>query len=370
MKTALQEIYALRKGKEIVADTMNSNKYCIIADESGDKTVYCFSTPIYDAVTRKLVYRSFDRYNNTYMFAGSNAKVTVNGNTVVLKNIEGSAMVSLPDGSFALNDGLLCGDSFDIVPTFNGFMLHSKMPCIKIRITTENPFLTVKCNSKYFALMQDVFSPFINLAALIAYSKDGVARPVNISYNAIDSHTYEVEFSANDCNSISFEVNLYERKLFQDTTVESIHPYENNAFGSTAFLGNTMWYGDQWLYSRLDASKLSFLQYDNFTSVCLHMPCLYNHGKRIFAYSPAERFCSFGSTWDNKKDIYEPFAFSTKNCDYATIDLSEVIKGNQHSFFTNGIAMKCSTIENSYTVLSTGDSYAYPQILEVKYKNT
>ena len=71
-----------------------------------------------------------------------------------------------------------------------------------------------------------------------------------------------------------FEANLYESKQIQDTTVESANPEVNNAFGGTAFIGNTTEFGEQWLYSRPDYSKFSELTDRQIIKAVLHMPKL------------------------------------------------------------------------------------------------
>ena len=75
-----------------------------------------------------------------------------------------------------------------------------------------------------------------------------------------------------DAECILFEINLYERKLFLDTTVESKNIGVNNAFGSIAFVGDTEQFGEQWLYSRPAFSLISELYEKSLNYAVLHIP--------------------------------------------------------------------------------------------------
>ena len=83
---------------------------------------------------------------------------------------------------------------------------------------------------------------------------------------------------------VVFEINLYEQKLFQDTTVESQNADSNNVYGGTAFLGETTAFGEQWLYSRPDVSKLADLAGRGISKAVLHMN-QFNKGADSVSYT-------------------------------------------------------------------------------------
>ena len=59
MISILNEINKLRKGKELIVDNKNSNRYRVVASESDQsKTAYYFTTPIYNSRTQKAVCQS------------------------------------------------------------------------------------------------------------------------------------------------------------------------------------------------------------------------------------------------------------------------------------------------------------------------
>ena len=161
------------------------------------------------------------------------------------------------------------------------------------------------------------------------------------------------------------EINLQESKLFQDTTVESVHPTTNNAFGGISFLGQSKMFGEQWLYSRLELANLSQLQNRKIIKSILHIPQLGNNACPITLHKITKRFCSFGSNWENKIPIQESIAASYESNGYYHLDLTRLL-GNfskkSENFVLRGDSSKKPVI------IPTGDSFYAPQILEVKYQ--
>lgn len=88
---------------------------------------------------------------------------------------------------------------------------------------------------KFFALMSEKFRPFVVVSCIGTVSEgSNIIAPAKISFLKITDRKYEITVSP--CStlgeSVFFEINLHEAKLFQDTTVESNNPKTNNAFGS------------------------------------------------------------------------------------------------------------------------------------------
>jgi hypothetical protein len=171
-------------------------------------------------------------------------------------------------------------------------------------------------------------------------------------------------------NAVMFEINLYEPKLFQDTTVESKNPGENNAFGSTAFIGDSETFGEQWLYSRLDYSKISEVVGREIRKVILHIPQYNDSRVALDVFTPVQRFCSFGSTWDNKIAYAAKTAESSAMQRYHNLDLTALLTDRRnHSFIMpEGLVLKSKIKGSGYAAVATGDNYFTPQILEINYK--
>ena len=170
--------------------------------------------------------------------------------------------------------------------------------------------------------------------------------------------------------SVLFEANLYENKLFQDTTVESLNPTINNAFGSTAYIGNTALFGLQWLYSRPDYSRIQELMDKCINKAILHMPKYNKNNVELSAFRVAARFCSFGSNWDNKIGSGTAISDSTVVNGYQSIDLTDLIVDPRTRTITKseGLILKPKIKDGGFSAVATGDSYYAPQILEINYR--
>ena len=206
-----------------------------------------------------------------------------------------------------------------------------------------------------------------------------------------------------------FEINMYEPKLIQDTTVESANPYENNAFGGIAFIGNTKEYGEQWVYSRADIDKISVFIGRTVNRAVLHIPRLCGE-LSMEALRLTKRFCSFGANWDNKITDSDSLIKAELNKDYYTVDVTDIISSDKPRTIikSEGLILKPSSelfsksnseqfskfssksnLEQSsklsseqssesylktrseisgFTAVATGDSYFMPQVLEINFK--
>ena len=165
------------------------------------------------------------------------------------------------------------------------------------------------------------------------------------------------------------EANLYEPKLFQDTTVESKNAKVNNVFGGIGFIGSTKEFGDQWLYSRLDFTKISELNDKKILRVVFHLPKLNTAAIELTSSKVAARFCSFGSTWDNK--IAEASAFNESQItdNYIDLNLMPVLTDKQGRLQRGeGFILKAKKKNSGFAVIATGDNYFAPQILEINYR--
>ena len=370
MVTAMREIAKLRGGKPFEVDPRNRNRYRLLVKENVGTTAYCFGTPIYNTDTRKLVVRNFEKVSDAFVFTGSNATVTAFKGQVVLKNNEGSASIWLPLDNMTLCEDHLCADGWEIHPTFNGVLIQVDSPSVRMKIRVDKHFHSIRYCTKSFAIMQEEFRPFLTLSPLVATDGQKQTFPIEVAYEQIDEYTYEVEVRAMEGDAVTFEVNLYEPKLFQDTTVESARPDENNAFGGIAFVGRTGWMGEQWLYARPDFSKIPELYSAYVKKVLLHLPCLGTTGTTLSVFAPVARFCSFGSTWNNKIDQIPKSAVASEKNGYVTMDLTDILTDpvERRMLYTEGLILKPFGTGNGFTAISTGDNYGLPPILEVRYE--
>lgn len=377
MYSILNETAHIRKGKEGQLDYSNSDRHRVVYRENdGTRTAYCFSTPVYNNSTRKAVDFKFQQTPNTVCADGSNAKITVSSDQLRLENADGFCTLSLPS-AFAYNDSraLLCGKDV-ILPTVNGIFYQAfceQKREISFRLTLSNPFLSVRANDRCLSLMSERFKPFVTVSCIGGMGAKGkVMSPAEISYQELSGQEYllTVRPAFSHCQWAAFEISLYEKKLFQDTTVESRRPGTNNAFGSIAFIGNTERFGEQWLYSRLDFLKLSDLSNRRIRRVVLHLPCLNDDPIPLRAYGLSARFCSFGSNWGNRVAATEAVADGSISDNYQSFDFTKLFVDQRQEQLRpcEGFILKPQEKGKGFCVVPTGDSCYAPQILEINFR--
>lgn len=375
MNSILEELSKLRKGIPLTIDYQNSNRYRVLTiEQNGTHTAYYFTSPIYNHQTRKGVDLRFHRDGNAAYSTGSNATITVDEN-VRLENTEGTCMISLPERISRISETEIVCANERLYPTTNGIAIRSfcgEGEAYEFSVEISKPFLDVRANDKYFALMSEKFRPFMSVSCIgTANAKGNIISPAKISYQKISDREYSV--SVAPCSSLGesvlFEVNLYEPKLFQDTTVESNNAKSNNAFGSIGFIGTTNEFGEQWLYSRPDFTRLSELFGQKILRATFHLPKLNDEAIELKASKVAARFCSFGSTWNNKIPEITAFSESKTTDHYIDLDLTPMLIDKHGRLLRgDGLILKAKKKKSGFSVIATGDNYLFPQILEINYR--
>lgn len=375
MTSILSEMSKLRKGASLVIDYKNCNRYRVVAIEpDGSKTAYYFTAPIYNIRTRKAVDMKFYSKGETTYSTGSNSNITIAGN-VRMENAEGSCIISLDNRAKRISDHeVVCGNE-RIYPTTNGIAVKSACQEGKsytFSIEISKPFLEVRANDKYFALMSERFRPFVAISCIGTSDSNGnIISPAKLTYQKITDRKYTIKITP--CStlgkSIYIEANLYEAKLFQDTTVESKNPKTNNAFGSIGFIGSTKEFGEQWLYTRPDFSKMTELNDKKILRAVLHLPRFNSGAVELTTSKVSARFCSFGSNWNNKIAEASSLADSQITDHYIDLDLTSIMS-DKHGRLSRGegFILKAKKKGAGFSVIATGDNYFAPPILEVNYR--
>lgn len=368
MVTALKEILELKPNISGF-NKKNTNPYCILTKEGDLSTAYCFSVPIYNRETGQLVRREFISDGGAIRFSGSNAKGYIRQGNLILSNKNGNAVISIPSQKPRIKWGKVTIGSWSITPSFNGIHVCANTSIVKFTIQTSREF-SPQCSAKSFELMQERFLPFLTVSPLLGRTADGEVIPCVISCQRESNLLFTLTIEAPKMNSLEFELNLYQPKLFQDTTVECLHPTENNAFGGISFLGSTMQTGEQWLYSRLDTAKISEFYCTAIKKMLLHLPRWNCSESEIEISAPLKRFCSFGSNWENKVPHTASVLTAVSNGSYLTIDATQLLTStrNQTLQQTEGFMLRTRDSTAPAVAISTGDNYTCPQILEIQYK--
>lgn len=375
MTSILEEIIKIRKNSPLSVDRRNSNRYRIVSnEENGTKTAYYFSTPIYNDRTDKILDMKYHIKDEAIYSIGSNSNITIT-NHIRLENQDGYCVITLPSKPILLSDHeLSCGNERFYLTT-NGIaiksMCYDNTP-FTLTFEISKSFGDIRSNNKYFALMSKKYQPFFVISCIGSEDANGnIIAPVKLSYQKITDRKFSITFDT--CTSLAksflFEANLYEPKLFQDTTVESANPKTNNTFGSVGFIGTTKEFGEQWLYSRHDIYKLPELNDKKILRAILHLPKINDKAIELTCFGAAVRFCSFGANWDNKTSE-SMLVSSSKNTDYyIDIDLTPIISDKYGRLLdSQGFILKPRHKGSIFSVISTGDSYLYPEILEIVYQ--
>lgn len=368
----MSEIKYLRGMQDFLIDQRNSNRYRVVVKEPLGHTAYCFSAPIYNTHTRRLVRTDFEKNKNCYLFKGSNGSITICQNRCVFETKEGRVIISLGEAPAIQGDKYQSQSNIVIVPTLNGMRFIVNGNRLKLQLRSEIKQESIRFHSTCFSVMSEKFKPFLSIATLYAHDGKANFSPVEMKYKDKGKQTYDITFFHEIKNgSFLFEVNLYEPKLFQDTTVESAHPDENNAYGAIGFIGKTKHFGEQWLYSRTDFSKIPDLTSEKIEKVLLHIPILNGSSEDVDVFIPEKRFCSFGSTWNKKVNASAKIASSNNNSRYLTIDVTAMFtnRTDQTLVYNEGLILKKPKEKNNFIAISTGDCCSAPQILEIKFNN-
>lgn len=108
-------------------------------------------------------------------------------------------------------------------------------------------------------------------------------------------------------------------------TVESKQSKANNVFGSVGFIGVSEEFGEQWLYSRPDFTRMSELFDKRISRAVLHIPYRNNTAIDLVAYRLSSRFCGFGLLWEIKIAAASFLANGQQRNGYLDIDLTSLV---------------------------------------------
>ena len=375
MNSILDEIRKIRGENVLYIDNTNRNRYRIVIHEGdASKTAYYFSVPIYGALNRTLLDLTFHNSEGNCFLNGSSSTVDIS-DSILLKNKQGSCRITLPNRCLLQKERYVCYQGVKVFPTTNGVALQVELNAqgqYSFRLNLDRGFYQIRSNNKYVAFMSEKFKPFVTVSCIGSlYPNEELFAPAEIKYQKITDLEYEITVFSNSSHAkqILFEINCQETKLFQDTTVESKTPSQNNVFGGTAFIGNSTAFGEQWLYARPDFSILSDLLGQTIQKANLYLPILHKNTLQLMTIGLTTRFCSFGSNWNNKKVSSQKANLSEIISGYHKIDIVSLIAQNQRLLTTaEGWIIKSAVKNSGFSAISTGDSFYAPQILEVTFK--
>lgn len=375
MKSIFNELEKIHNN-ELNLIGISSDRYTVhYQDSKGIKTAYCFSVPIRNIKTNEIVDFKLNHTSNESTFIASASKITINDKITMLNQygqcsiiVQGKLFKRTNEVIFFKNDN----EYTEIRPTLNGMILIVTYNPLyappQIILQFDRSFESVKKSNKFFSVMREKFAPFITASSIGTIdASEKVIRPCAIHSEKINDTEFILSIHTESKSKVlvAIEINMYEPKLFQDTTVESKHSDLNNAFGGISYLGKSNFFGEQILYSRLEFSNISYLQNKKIYKSILHIPNLGNTVSSLTVNKLSDRFCSLGSNWENKISISDTIAHSTSSNGYYHLDLTTFLGDFKKS--SENFAIQC-TSANKYVVIPTADNFYTPPILEVKYQ--
>lgn len=374
MKSIVSEIMRLRTEPPIAFDKENRNSNRLVTMEADKtKTAYYFTAPIYNQKTGKILSMKFQKNSGGTQLIGSNAITTV-ADQIRMENDEGSITVSPAKPLLYTSEYEIGNEDLSLMPTTNGVLCKARSctNAFTFELEANIPSLPIRANDRYFALMSDKFRPFFTVTCIGTLNAHGeLIAPAFIAFQKLTENRFSLSVLpiAQLGEAVLFEMNLYEPKLFQDTTVESANADTNNVYGAVAFLGKTEAHGEQWLYTKTEPAAFSDLLGYEINRAVLHIPMLSPTDAVLAAYRVSARFCSFGSKWNNKIPPAENVAFSKQNEGYQSFDITSFFADSHSKQFmpSNGLILKLHSKDSGFSAIATADNYCAPQILEVNY---
>lgn len=378
MWSVIDEIIKLRGNSNFTINQKNTNRHSVVVYEAdGTQTAYCFSAPIYNLSSRKLVDLKFQYSDEIASTFGSSAKIIIVDNVITFDGLDGKCSIEIPKSNTVVRNerSLKYGDA-EIFPTVNGLAFKVKLTkndAMSFRLLINDKATDYRCNNKYFSVMSSEFKPYIVVSSIGCLDVNGcVIAPAEVSYSHPKNEVFEIKIKPISpyVEYVLFEINLHEPKLFQDTTVESKNSKNNNAFGGTAFIGDSTTYGEQWLYSRPELNEISEFYGRWVNKAVLYMPCFDKNNVALTAFGIPRRFCSFGSTWENKIGLSELIAHSEIKNGYQSFTFTDLITEEFTGYLTRceGFILRSKKKDSGFSVISTGDSCYAPQIFEINFK--
>ena len=375
MRYLIEEISKLRKGRSFSMSDALIDRYRIcVKEENGTKTSYCTSVPICKKETNVPIEQIFKNDGGICVLEGSNSNIMID-NDIVMESEFGSCTVMFGKEPIKRFENYVECENICLYPSSNGVICKVKASVndpFTFVIKSDELFLNTRSNNKYFSFMRAKFRPLVTVSAIATLDRgDRFISPAFISYVRLEDNAYEIKVWSENNNAeyIIFEINMYDEKLLQDTTVESRNPGTNNSFGSVAFLGNTLPFGEQWLYCRPDFTKIPELFEAKINKSTIHYPRFDNNGIKLTAYKVASRFCSFGSNWSNRIANSYSVGDSELTSDYHSIDITDLLADpySGELIYSDGWILKTQYKVSDFTIITTGDSHFAPVIIEINH---
>ena len=374
MQGHLETIKRIRGEKTVYAEPMKGNRHVLLVHEREGEAAYCFSAPLRSKAEGGSAFGFFPTSDGGFRMEATDGNVKVKGDMLLFERPDSTVCVRLPHTCGWQEDGeALVGGDIRLTPTTGGVVVHKTLDAgepFTFRVVPSDLSLGVRSNSKYFALMEEKYVPSFVIAGIGVFDRGAACHALSVSH-VFEGTGYAVTVEGTEASrgELVFELNWYEHKLLQDTTVEANRPRENNAFGGVAFVGRSDTFGEQRLYLKLDYVMLNEFQNKKLKSARLYLTVLGGENRALEAFVMEKRFCSFGSTWKEKVGYGKRQLSVCIEDGLCGIDLGPVLIGRTGALKNSyGLLLRGTEGTQGCLAIATGDSYAYPAVLELRYE--
>ncbi len=243
--------------------------------------------------------------------------------------------------------------------TTNGILFYSPMVKGKILLNDQTTFI---CNDRTLFIANADKSPLLILNPLYNRFKNQYIK-CYIVYKKINNQVISFEIKSDQQKMICCEINMYSNKLIYDTIIEKSHQYRNNVYSSLVFFNNQS--EQEQLLLRFNHLPFLNLVNKKIKQAFLYLPLIY-HSKaiEIISYAIQSKWCSFNTNWIQQPQ-YSSLMNEVEVLDkYLKINIKQYIENiaNHKNIYHPGLVIQCLKGE---LILSTADSYYYPNIVEV-----
>lgn len=374
MNCALREIMMLRNGKIPAEILSEQNPYAISVRElDGSITRYFFSIPIRQH--RGCLIRQFwKKLNKKWVYKSIAGEILVHGKILQMTRSGKKCIFVFPDEELSGGGEKIIRNYSDLLPTPNGIAIKTRLGQGReyhLILENDSNEFTICKSDKCVSLLTREKLPFITLSGVcFTDSAKTVMGAVQITVKKREENKYQLTIKPKTPvgNSMYIDITFYQPSLFRDTTVESRHPKQNNLYASAAYLGTTVPYGEQWLYSELDPALISPYRNTPINSAIWHIPCHGSPHTDIHLFPVSEPIKIEEISWNSRPKLSENMICSEIHPNYVSFHLTKELTDPTTHLLQKGFKAILKTPPGKKLVtVSTADSNYAPQILEITY---
>lgn len=375
MESVLNNIILLRQGNIPSELLMEKNSYTVSVRESdGSTTCYFFSIPIRYS-SGQLVQQTWEKEKNHWNHKCINGNVTVSNDELWMNHTRGKCLFLFPDRYKTGTSKMLVRNYSNTFPTPNGIAIRTRIGQGREYqlILSEFPGnMEVYQNDKSFTLLTKHGMPFITVSGLFSSERNNNSMgSIGIFGQKISKKEYKLIIKPKTPagHEMCIDIAFCTQTLFQDLTIESRHPRQYNPYGSGAFLGTTIPYGELWMYTELHADLISEYRNRKIKSAIWHIPCHSTPDTNLSFFPISESSIKDNFIWENRPICGPDLIQSKYQNSYMNFDITKELRCEESQCLKGGFKglLKTQRPGRHLVTISTASSNYAPQILEINF---